>query len=422
MTSSTAASVGTVRRLPSTPGLLGWSRLSDPERLEAFVRVSAYVLLALAPLLAGSVVVDARDWRGAGGPVFFGAVGVQFVAAVGTLRTTLDASLGRGRVRSGWLVALGTTTAAAVAVALLWFPGTAESRPPDLVLTAVVVVAAALAAIAPLLSWRALAGVGLAGAIVWGAVVAALGGSDRDVMGAVVASATVLLVVALSMRSSVWMISVFWEQERRREIDARLAVAEERLSFSRDLHDTFGRTLATVAVKSELAAELARRGRPGAAEEMLEVRQVAEVALREMRELVAGFRAPDLGAELAGARALLGSAGIAVSVTADDGELPPATQEALAWVVREAVTNVVRHSDAARCEIVLHVETDDAPSPVSAVLEVVNDGARETSGSGAGLRGLAERLERVGGDLDARRDDEEFRLVARVPLTSAVTP
>src|SRR5690606_36238629 len=98
---------------------------------------------------------------------------------------------------------------------------------------------------------------------------------------------------------------VSWDQERRRELDARLAAAEERLRFSRDLHDTFGRTLSTVAVKAELAAELASRGKDGAVEEMREVRRVAEEALKEMRELVAGIRSPELSVELEGARSLL---------------------------------------------------------------------------------------------------------------------
>ena len=409
------------------PEALGWSRKSDPERLEAMTRWSAYFVLALGPFMAWTVVADASDWRGAGGPVYLALTVLQAFVAAGAMSACLDASLGRREVPHAWLVVLGGTTALVVGTALAWFPGLPEEDSTQLAFAVHVVLAVALAAASPLLSWRQVGVVALVVGLVWGGVAGLLGAGERTAVLSGAVSAGVLFLLGLSVRSSVWMIRVFWEQERRRQVDARLAVAEERLSFSRDLHDTFGRTLATVAVKSELAAELASRGRPGAAAEMLEVRQIAEDALREMRELVAGFRAPDLGSELAGARSLLGSAGVSVSVTADDGELPAAPQEALAWVVREAVTNVVRHSDAARCTIVLRVEAsgearggaDGASSSASAVLEVHNDGARRSGGSpGAGLRGLGERLAAVGGSLDAAHDGEEFHLVARVPLAS----
>ncbi|NLF05374.1 MAG: sensor histidine kinase [Actinomycetales bacterium] len=391
--------------------------MSDPERLEAMTRASAYVLLLFAPFMAFSVVADSSDWHGIGGPVFLGTVMAQFVAAVGTLRTSLDASLARRPLRKAWLVALAVATSAALVVAVTWFPGTLGPMPGELVLTAVVALAVGLAAVAPLLSWRVLSVIVLAFALAWGGVVAGLGHNQRDVVASIFSSVLVLLVVGFSMRSSVWMIRVFWEQEHRREVDARLAVAEERLGFSRDLHDTVGRTLATVAVKSELAAELATRGKPEAAHEMLEVRQIAEDALREMRELVAGFRAPDLEAELAGARSLLDSAGIAVSVTSDDVVLPAATQESLAWVVREAITNVVRHADASRCVIDLRVVSSPGEPSSDAVLTVTNDGAHEGERqAGNGLRGLTERLGRAGGALDVTRTGEQFRLEARVPF------
>ena len=139
-------------------------------------------------------------------------------------------------------------------------------------------------------------------------------------------------------------------------------------------------------------------------------RRRALPALREVRELVAGIRAPNLETELAGARSLLGSAGVSVSVTTDDAVLPPPTHEALAWVVREAVTNVVRHSGASRCTIDLRVVDG------SAVLEIVNDGAHPHEGRGTGLVGLAERLERVAGTLRTERAGSQFRLEARVPV------
>nr|WP_241744519.1 histidine kinase [Cellulosimicrobium arenosum] len=207
------------------------------------------------------------------------------------------------------------------------------------------------------------------------------------------------------------MLGVVWEQERHRVVHARLAVAEERLRFSRDLHDVFGRTLSVVAVKSELAAELASRGRPGAEEQMLEVRRIAQDALREVRAVVAGYRATDLPAELAGARSVLRSAGIDTTVHGEGTPVGAQAQEALAWAVREAVTNVVRHSDARSCTITLH--RDDA----SSVVEVVNDGVPvgAVAGRGSGLVGLAERLDGAGGRIETWSDGDRFGLVARVP-------
>jgi len=396
------------------PEALRWSRKSDPERLEAMTRWSAYLVLALGPYMAWALV-DGE----AGAVVLLVLVVLHALVAAGTLRASLDTTLGRRGVPRGWFLALAGTSSVTLGVAFASFPGPPGEELVELAFAVHIVLAVALAALAPLLAWQRLAAVTLAVALVWGVVAVGLGADGRTAVVSAAIGGSVLFLLGLSMRVSVWMIRVFWEQERRREVDARLAVAEERLSFSRDLHDTFGRTLATVAVKSELAAELVSRGRPGADKEMLEVRQIAEDALREMRELVAGFRAPDLAAELAGARSLLGSAGVSVSVTTDDGELPAPTQKALAWVVREAVTNVVRHSDAGRCGIDLRV--DGAASSASAVLEIVNDGARPGGTPGSGLAGLAERLGQVGGNLTTQREGEEFRLVARVPLPSAAT-
>ena len=224
--------------------------------------------------------------------------------------------------------------------------------------------------------------------------------------------------VILSCRASVWMLGVVWEQERRREVDARLAVAEERLRFSRDLHDVFGRTLSVVAVKSELAAELAKRGDPRGAEQMLEVRQIAQDALKEVRDVVNGYRAADLAVERGGAREILSSAGVDTWVAGEALNLPPRAQEALAWVVREGVTNVVRHSDATGCTI--EVTSDGERCGVV----VTNDGAAvvaQGAGIGSGLRGLRERLVKLGGTLDVTHHGDTFAVRATVPLSLIAT-
>ncbi|MER6955972.1 histidine kinase [Streptomyces sp. NPDC000618] len=217
---------------------------------------------------------------------------------------------------------------------------------------------------------------------------------------------------------SVWLLDAVYALDEARETRARLAVAEERLRFGRDLHDVMGRNLAVIALKSELAVQLARRGRPEAVEQMIEVQRIAQESQREVRAVVRGYREADLGVELAGAQGVLTAAGIACEVHGETGGLPAEVQSALGWVVRETTTNVLRHGDAGRCSVALRVLEGRA------VLTVENDGARESDdeSGGSGLVGLRERLQAVDGTLEAGfADAGVFRVVAEVPLTPVTT-
>jgi signal transduction histidine kinase len=203
-------------------------------------------------------------------------------------------------------------------------------------------------------------------------------------------------------------------------VQSQLAVAEERLRFSRDLHDVMGRNLSAIAVKSQLAGELVRRGRPEAADEVADVRRLAEESLREVREVVRGHRGADLAGELAGARSVLRAAGVDCTVHGEDAGagLPREAQTAFAWVAREAVTNVLRHSHATACTIALQVTGGKAE------LEVVNDGVLDEVGTsdgrpGSGLAGLGERLGAVGGSFETRLDGSRFVLTASLPEGAA---
>jgi two-component system sensor histidine kinase DesK len=210
--------------------------------------------------------------------------------------------------------------------------------------------------------------------------------------------------------TSSWILRVVRELDQARGTAARLAVAEERLRFSRDLHDVFGRVLATVAVKSELAAELASRRPDEAAEAMFEVRRLAQDSLTEVRAVAAGYRHADLGHELRGARGLLDSAGITCSVLGEELTLPEHVRTAFGWVVREAVTNVIRHSAATQCTISV------SRAAAWSRLEVINNGVTaESVDGGSGLTGLAERLAPLGGRLEARRSNDTFTLLVTLP-------
>ncbi|MGW1911950.1 sensor histidine kinase [Streptomyces sp. NPDC002076] len=250
---------------------------------------------------------------------------------------------------------------------------------------------------------------------------AAVGLADRDGAGLVATGAMAVFQAVFALlagRCGAWTLAVLWEAERAREVETRLAVAEERLRFGRDLHDVLGRNLSVISLKSELAVQLARRGRPEAVEQMIEVQRIAQESQREVRAVVRGYREADLGAELAGAQGVLTAAGIACEVRAEATGLPAEVQSALGWVVREATTNVLRHGDADRCEVELRVPEGRV------VLTVENDGVTETphGGGGSGLAGLRERLAVVGGTLEAGAvDGDRFRLVAEVPLMQKVS-
>ncbi|MFH8787149.1 sensor histidine kinase [Streptomyces roseoverticillatus] len=257
------------------------------------------------------------------------------------------------------------------------------------------------------------------------AISLALGGGIVAIGGAWGPAALVAgLVFLMAMwcvsvvRMSGWMLHVMWELETAREAQARLAVAEERLRFGRDLHDVLGRNLAVIALKSELAVQLARRGSPAAVDQMTEVQRMAQDSQREVREVVRGYREADLHTELVGARGVLSAADIECRIDDTVGKaLPPAVQSVLAWVVREGTTNVLRHADAGRCAVRLRVVAG-----TTAVLVMENNGVREPdrdpgSGSGSGLAGLRERLTVLGGTLTyEHRANMTFRLTAEVPL------
>lgn len=232
-----------------------------------------------------------------------------------------------------------------------------------------------------------------------------------------------------------WMLEVVRTLVRSRAAHARLAVAEERLRFSRDLHDVYGRTLSAIALKSELGAELARRGDARAVAEMEAVREMAQEALAQVRGIVRGYREIDPMSELAGARSVLRAAGARVDVEGLDTALTAldgAGRTACAWVLREATTNILRHSDAALVRIRAGTDEDRVR------LEIRNDGLRDagsggraggaaiavaeaarpagdTDVGGIGLIGLAERLREVGGTLATERRAASFVLTATIP-------
>jgi two-component system sensor histidine kinase DesK len=256
-----------------------------------------------------------------------------------------------------------------------------------------------------------------------------------------------------------------------REELARMAVADERLRFARDLHDLLGHTLSLIVVKSEAVRRLVHHDADAAARESGDIELVSRQALAEVREAVTNYRERSLEDELEGARLALTAAGIEATIHQTGERLPDTVESVLGWTVREGVTNVVRHSNGQHCEIdvrrvdgaaVLQICDDGHPGRDAGVRVSAGSGGTEAAAgvggtaagvgaggaagagtnstggaggavpvegagdqgsgpgaprSGSGLRGLAERLAAAHGRLEAgRRPDGGFRLTVSVPL------
>jgi two-component system sensor histidine kinase DesK len=203
------------------------------------------------------------------------------------------------------------------------------------------------------------------------------------------------------------------ELRQARDELARLAVTEERLRFARDLHDLLGHSLSLIALKSELAGRLVGVAPERAETEIRDVEAVARKALAEVREAVAGYRQPTLAEELQGAEEILSAAGIRLAIDDTSLDMPAVIEAALAWTVREGVTNVIRHSRARTCSVEIRRQGDGIG------VEVQDDGAGSSDSNGragSGLAGLAERIRALGGRVDAGpRAEGGFRLAVWVP-------
>jgi two-component system sensor histidine kinase DesK len=194
-----------------------------------------------------------------------------------------------------------------------------------------------------------------------------------------------------------------------REESRQLAVLAERERIARDLHDVLGHTLTLVAVKADLARRLLDADPGAARREIDEIHASARAALGEVRVAVSGMRSTTLAAELSAARHALETAGITVDSETTSEPLPPLVETTLAFVIREAATNVIRHSGARRCRITL------ARVGLEASLEIRDDGHGGGVVEGHGLAGMRQRLAVIRGALELR-GDSGMSLLARVPL------
>ncbi|MET0199628.1 MAG: histidine kinase [Rhodococcus fascians] len=359
-----------------------WRDTTDVDKVRLYTRQSFVSIIVLLGVVALAESVTERLWvSGVALAVTAGAtvITVHRMPIIGGMRT--------GEIR--WPLAV-----TAVAAVVAGIAGTATFK-----MWALLIVAIPVTALIPL-RWSAAIGV-VAGV--------ATGVSPYGPLAGVIAF-VVVVGMAATVKLSMWLLAVVTELDASREAAALLSVAEERLRFSRDLHDVVGRALSAIAVKSELAATLSRRGDERAAEQMEEVRDLAQHSMTEARQLVRGYRSIDLAAELNGACSLLRAAGIETTVTGSPDDVSPHFSEAAAWIVREGATNILRHSDAT------HSSFDVTENSVRITNNVPH---RQRTTDGTGLAGLRERLAAVGGTVDTTLTEDDFTLTATFASTSA---
>lgn len=243
-------------------------------------------------------------------------------------------------------------------------------------------------------------------------------------------AATILVPLANGTFDDIWFLSLVvlavggfnmlirqfsGHQVEQNQLTTSLAISDERGRMARDVHDVLGHSLTAVILKAELCQRLLdqvdsvtdddQARLDTCRDQLTELRSVSRSALAEIRSTVGGLRAANLADEITVARTVLADAGVGLLVTGEPSDVPEAKRQALAWVVREAVTNVVRHAKASSCHIEL------APEPGQVWLRISDDGIGLPSGEsdatdgraakveGNGLRGLRERVETIGAQL-----------------------
>ena len=235
-----------------------------------------------------------------------------------------------------------------------------------------------------------------------------------------------VVLIGLAMIGFRMQITLMRELAQARGTVAKLAANEERLRLARDMHDLTGQSLSMITLKSELAAKRLAKlpsspERDAVFTDVGDIGRVSRQTLHDIREAVSGYRRPTLAIEVITARNALEAAGIELDddagLTLRSGTFDPDAEAVLAWCLREAVTNVIRHSRARHCRIRLTERAGELS------LEVTDDGHGLTSQDpdspkGSGLRGVSERLSAVGGSLvlGAAAPGHGFRLIATVPV------
>ena len=191
-----------------------------------------------------------------------------------------------------------------------------------------------------------------------------------------------------------------------------LAKVAERERIARDLHDVLGHTLSLIIVKSTLAGKLLDKYPQNARNEIADIEKVSREAMAEIRNTLRGYNTYKLCDEIQRAKSVLESAGVAMESQAAEVAMSPAQESVVALIMREAVTNVVRHAQAQHCRLRI------VPNNGNCIFEIEDDGRGGFHAEGNGLRGMRERVEALGGTL-VRNTSPGTKLKFEFPLASA---
>ena len=202
--------------------------------------------------------------------------------------------------------------------------------------------------------------------------------------------------------------------EHAKERISELIILEERERIARDLHDTLGQKLSLIGLKSDLAGRLITRNPAAAEKELLDIRQTASTALKEVRDLVDDIRMTKLKDELIRIRQIVKAAEMTLTVKGDPKQMdiPPLVENVLSMCLKEAVTNVVKHSYGSKCKIEFKHSVNEF------LIRVEDDGigipGKGNNLPGNGLKGIRERLDFVNGSLEIE-STEGTKLTIHVP-------
>jgi two-component system sensor histidine kinase DesK len=212
--------------------------------------------------------------------------------------------------------------------------------------------------------------------------------------------------------------------EQKHRADAKLRMAHEEIEqlaktaererIARDMHDILGHSLSLIVLKSELAGRLLASQPARAALEIAEIETTARQALAEVRKTITGYRSEGFATELARAAQILETAGVRLNKPAKSPYLTPRHEATLSLVLREAVTNIVRHAGASECSIELSTAKDRTQ------LVIADDGRGDIRQEGNGLRGMRERVQELGGSLSLE-SNRGTRLQIELPQFSGNT-
>lgn len=205
------------------------------------------------------------------------------------------------------------------------------------------------------------------------------------------------LVLVWVSKVTVWSVGIVKELYRTRGLQSQLKVQEERLRFAQELHDSLGQRLAAMSLKTQLAISLHKKNDDRTDGELRELEKLVRLMRTDLHQVVTGYRTLHPSSELDEATSLLGGADIAVTVTGSPKEIPSTCQQTAAWFIREATTNVVKHSSAS----VVNIELSEHE------VSITNDGVERSIGPLGGIQALQERAKQIGGTISLTRQNNQ---------------